>query len=113
MEKKLQDYLHYYMGCTFWTNNSEGEVNPETIRFIYPMIEKRNNVQLHLRRLEDMTEEEKKECDKQVHKYDTGNGRSHFITDWAYRVDWLLKQHFDLFGLVDAGLAIDAKTINS
>ncbi len=57
---KLQDCLHYYMGCKFITDNSEGEVNPETLRFIYPMIEKGYNVQLVLRKLEDLTDEELK-----------------------------------------------------
>ena len=55
---KLQDCLHYYMGCKFITDNSEGEVNTETLRFIYPMIEKGHNVQLVLRKLDDITDEE-------------------------------------------------------
>lgn len=32
--------------------------------------------------------------------------------DWKpWQFHYLLRQHFDLFGLIDAGLAIDAKTI--
>lgn len=107
---KLQDYLPYYLGVDYWTNNSQGNLNAETLPHVIDMCQRNCGVQLHLRRLEDITDEEKRECDKQIHKYDTGNGSSHFITDWAYRVDWLIKHRFDIFGLIDAGLSIDSKT---
>lgn len=166
--KKLSDYLHYYMGCKFITDNSEGEVNPETIRFIYPMIEKGYNVQLVLRKLEDITDEEMigllqsmlpanledrpKNSDYELEMFYNDDGlmvdgdisvganfscicyegqigikkcgsiilfeedkdvtRDQLVnTPMAF--DYLLKQYFDLFGLIDANLAIDAKTINN
>lgn len=161
---ELKDFLHYYMGATFWTNNSEGEVNPETLRFIYPMIEKNKDVKLVLRRLEDMTEEEAitvhreatktpflpadkdeydvtyikdkgKVCsievvdlrmpsmytniniegDVLVYVHETNEepkicervANQHHITHY------LLRQQFDLFGLIPAGIATDAKTVKS
>lgn len=54
-----------------------------------------------LRRLEDMTDEERA---AQVPTSDTIAGRAESIA-------YLLSKHFDLFGLIDAGLVIDAKTL--
>lgn len=146
---ELKDYLHYYMGATFWTNNSEGEVNPETLRFIYPMIEKDKGVKLVLRRLEDMTEEERKQIwqliigrsfpntgDVRWFEENHSSAKRWVMMSGVERVGiemtgkvWadsdlshikfnphlvthcLLQQGFDLFGLIPAGLAMDAKTI--
>lgn len=164
---ELKDFLHYYMGATYWTNNSQGEINPETIMFIYPMIEKGNGVQLHLRRLDDMTEEEMVgllqsmvPSDMEDKPTDEDYDLEMFYNDDGLMVDgdiavganftcgcfdgqiavkkcgsiilfdedkdvtrdmlinaplafhYLLRQGFDLFGLIPAGLAIDAKTVN-
>jgi hypothetical protein len=110
-DKKLQDYLHFYMGCKFITDNSEGEVNPETIRFIYPMIEKGYNVQLVLRKLEDWTAEELKTYNTLKGKKTDGVHAVYIAYDTPQTFNYLLKQGFDLFNLIDAGLAIDAKTM--
>lgn len=162
--RKLKDYLHYYMGATYWTNNSQGEVNKVTLQYIYPMIDQAKNVQLHLRRLEDMTQEEMirliqvmvpdemedkptddeyilnlfhndggnlvnsdvsigaeynvrcyegqltiKKCGTICAYDETGDEQELVNAPRAYH--YLLQQHFDLFGLIDAGLAIDIKTI--
>lgn len=123
---ELKDYLHYYLGATFWTNNSEGEVNPETLRFIYPMIEKNKDVRLVLHRLEDMTREEARDFLKHAvpgAEYITHNEHAVIWKSQGSRAEifflfgppagfhYLLRKHFDLFGLIDAGLAIDAKTV--
>jgi hypothetical protein len=143
---KLKDYLHYYMGCIFWTNNSQGELNATTIKYIIEMINNSKGVQLHLRRLEDMTEEEAIELVKQVvheNEYTNVSTYRHNYTNdlmvqWGYltpiervnnvqyffnatgertwsaaQFNYLLTKHFDLFGLIDAGLAVDAKTIKT
>lgn len=163
---KLQDYLHYYLGATYWTNNSQGEVNKVTLQHIYPMIEKGKGVQLHLRRLEDMTEDEMigllqsmVPFDMEDKPTDEDYDLEMFYNDDGLMVDsdiavganftcicfdgqigvkkcgsiilfeqnkdvtrdqlintpmafhYLIQQHFDLFGLIPAGLAIDIKTI--
>lgn len=163
---ELKDCLHYYMGATFWTNNSEGEVNPETLRFIYPMIEKKQGVRLVLRRLEDMTDEEmigllqsmvpddmedkpkNEDYDLEMFYNDDGlmvdgdiaiganftcgcfDGQigikkcgsiilfdeeedvtRDMLINTPMAFNYLLRQGFDLFGLIPAGLAIDAKTV--
>jgi hypothetical protein len=144
MEKKLQDYLHYYMGATFWTDNSQGEVNPETLRFIYPMIEKGKNFQLHLRRVNDITESELKEMLQRLTLIDLADCEFEYDHIWVNAtrkgvvidclsiekgglidmmhyspgtmpqgeaVHYLLSKQFDLFNLIDTGLAVDQKTI--
>jgi len=163
---KLQEFIHYYMGASFITNNSEGEINPATLKFIYPMIEKDKGVQLVLRSLDDMTEEEMigllqsmVPADMDDKPIDDEYGIEMFYNDDGLMVDgdiavganyscrcyegqiaiklcgsiclfsdgkdvtrdelmntpkafhYLLHQGFDIFGLISAGLAINAKTI--
>lgn len=117
-EKQLKDYLHLYLGCEVKYSNGlhygtarYDAVYPEGIRIagieIWMFF---NQVQLILRRLESMTEEERREKDEI------------YWRDWypfgviqemeARKIQHLLSKGFDLFGLIDAGLAIDAATID-
>ena len=125
MEKKLSDYLHYYMGCTFWTPNSEGQVNNKTIGYIIDMIDNGTKVQLHLRRLADMTEEDWQKVTSETKlSHDTMaveslkdsflkggfDDRYHWtVTNMALIA--LRRLGVDVDGLIPAGLAIDAKTL--
>lgn len=162
----LIDYLHYYIGCDYWTNNSQGNLNIKTLPDVIDMIKRDKGVQLHLRRLEDMKEEEMigllqsmwppnledKPTDEEyiltIFKGDGGNlvhrdvliGAEYNIRCFDGQITikecgticfydevgdeqegvnapaayhYLLQNHFDLFGLIDAGLAIDTKTIKS
>jgi Zn-finger nucleic acid-binding protein len=106
---KLINYLHYYIGCDYWTNNSQGNLNAKTLPDVIDMCERGKGVQLHLRRLEDMTEEERTEIfGKDVHWYKPFDANDACdIQQWHK----LLQKGFDLFGLIDASIAIDAKTI--
>lgn len=61
---------------------------------------------LILRKLEDMTEEE---ADKLASMCPQRNYDKYNPAQFTY----LLSKSFDLFGLIEAGLAIDAKTLNS
>lgn len=61
MSKDIKDYIHYYMGRPYWTSNSQGELNAYTLQYVLGMIKGGKEVQLHLRRIEDMTEEEMKD----------------------------------------------------
>jgi hypothetical protein len=152
---KLQDYIHYYLGCDYWTNNSQGNLNIKTLPDVIDMCERGKGVQLHLRRLEDMTEEEAANlaviysgakkvspmkgiasnwhyffcyfsedqegevlvidatgCAWYAHYFDKSQPGHRNIVDEHKAFHYLLQNHFDLFGLIDAGLAIDAKTID-
>lgn len=132
MKKELKDYLPCFIGCEamyggygdperkvvilgvslkdgvqfqFW-DNGEVDIDPSFDWF-----------KLLLRPLSDMTEEEAIECgnldydfsgEPDLNKwtwkdFDTLNSSSQF--------QYLLSKHFDLFGLIEAGLAIDKTTL--
>lgn len=152
----LIDYLHYYIGCDYWTNNSQGNLNIKTLPDVIDMIKRDKGVQLHLRRLADMTEDDAKQlaliysgaksvertkgvadnwhyyfcyfseneegelliiaadgCAWYAHYFDKNQPGHRNIVDEHKAFHYLLQNHFDLFGLIDAGLAIDTKTIKS
>lgn len=117
MKKSNKDYLHLYLGCEVKTNKyGVGLLDSVSKTCVHVEFEKSINgfffddVKLLLRPLSDMTDKEtidvKKHYDP-VEKYiETGtfivaNGKLH-----AY----LLKQRFDLFNLIEDGLAIDKTT---
>ena len=123
--KNIKDYLHHYIGQEFLILKTGKRAKFD---YYYPSAKEpigtygqvkadytTNQVRLLLRPLSDMTDKETIEITKHYapeEKYiETGsyvviNGKMHL---------WLLKQGFDLFGLIKAGLAIDkslkAKTI--
>lgn len=116
---KIHDIIHLYLGCQYWVSYVE---RPDTFTVWSELTTARlaklddlsiAKVEIQLRPLSDMTEEEQKELHLQVHKYDTGNLASNLTTDWAYKVCWLVSKHFDLFGLIPSGQAIDSTTINN
>lgn len=125
MEKKLQDYLHYYLGCDYWTNNSQGNLNAKTLHDVIDMCNRNKEVELHLRRLEDISDDEwfKIECETSVAPDAIGwhGVRESILTmDTRHRFHWtitnevliiLRKLSVDVDGLIDAGLAVDAKTV--
>jgi hypothetical protein len=76
-----------------------------------------DDLKLSLRPLSDMTEGEMEECGNMI--YDFSNDEVLAKWEWQYfetgldaeQFNWLLSKHFDLFGLIDAGLAIDKTTL--
>lgn len=128
MSKQLKDYLHLYLGCECMYLNGEAVISEISMDSRYELlcsvklkggkkhlqaaIEK---VKPILRPLPDMTDEEKKEIDKQYKAFtksktfnDTG------VVMWAAKhTQILLSKHFDLFGLIESGLAIDKTKTNT
>jgi hypothetical protein len=121
----LKDYLHLYLGCEVEFGLNLNNLRRGTfIGFVdYNRIdariafragpEGRVNVFLLkpiLRPLSDLTEEEMKEVcrftrDAQAYKeFDSAVGKESINAEVAL---YLLSKHFDLFGLIDAGLALD------
>jgi hypothetical protein len=119
MEKRLQDYAQYYIGCrcfnTWFPESDENYNNNWKLVGFRSDSEKpyglendedytwSDSIKLILRKLEDITEEEK----KNLHI-----GRCFDFQ--CYRADQfneLLAKGFDLFGLINSGLAIDAATL--
>jgi hypothetical protein len=112
---KMIDYIHYYFGCqcveAIKVPGQELNFEPSTItvRTLFNVQSQMSEVKLVLRRLEDMTEEERVEIfGKDVHWYKPFDANDACdIQQWHK----LLQKGFDLFGLIDASIAIDAKTI--
>jgi hypothetical protein len=107
------EYLHYYLGCECkWRvfGEYDGEWNTSTLDLkILDRIYDRQPFEVKpvLRSLKDMTVVEFKEYESvMVSRKPFG-----FMHMEAAKTNWLLSKHFDLFGLIDAGLAIDATTL--
>lgn len=130
--KKIEDYLHLYLGCeverfgrsgkAYGKDDLTGDVIHEIYADIYPYY-----IKLLLRPLSDITDEEAWTC----LEYCDAGGRNTpkcaltspvcTLTDptfnsnlspdqWFLATKYLLSKHFDLFGLIPAGLAIDKTT---
>lgn len=115
MKKEIKDYFHLYYGCEFRSIEMYDEeyitrridmINPKAHEVWKPT----------LRPLSDMTEEERKEVEfKREILYDIHERNSKDPDTLIMCGDitkYLLKQGFDLFGLIEAGLAIDKTTLN-
>jgi hypothetical protein len=127
MEEELKDYAPLYLGCQVLDEQnvirvlrgvdihgcctlSYNNVGEETDIPI-------GGIQLLLRPISDMTDEEAAECGNLDYDFssepdlniwnwkdfDTLNSSNQFI--------YLLSKHFDLFGLIESGLAIDKTTL--
>lgn len=109
--KNIKDYLHLYLGCEYryfmngvtktGSRKNKGVITYAALSHIMARIEQEYNIKPILRPLSDMTEEERKKCERKVFN---GDARFFYTTE-AFL--FLLSKHFDLFGLIDAGLAID------
>jgi hypothetical protein len=119
---KLIDYLPYYLGCDYWTNNSQGNLNAKTLPDVIDMIKRGKDVQLHLRRLEDITEDEAGEIGRILGQpaamvttllIIANNNFDHRLGPSSYFkiMPFLTRLHFDLFNIIENGLALDIKTI--
>lgn len=144
--KKIEDYLHLYLGCECLWEDKEGDTGGRTELDHYSLsgfYEGDIKIKPLLRPLSDMTEEEARYIFKYYFEKDytedwTGDtGSAYFnpkrITPTKYHalriidgadyetgdfmkviglVPYLLSKHFDLFGLIESGLAIDKTTLN-
>lgn len=117
MEKKISDYLHLYLGCDIMilcykdysggTYKLTGKIFANIIDNYNP---KEDLIKPILRPLSDMTEEEREELN------DIELGESSWPTvarALAPCFAWMLSKGFDLFGLIESGLAIDKTTLHS
>ena len=111
MDKRIEDYLHLYLGCQYRWMNKNGSMggNSRTLSptAILRFYNKEINIIPVLRKLEDITEEEQAEADR-IH--DDDNNRSPMGAQLPF---YLLLKYFDLFGLIPAGLAIDKTKMNT
>lgn len=114
MNKK--DYLHLYLGCECERQGIEGTSimtgisYDDTQRIWWVYFENHEEGYSHiddvmplLRTLFDLTEAETEELKKVECEFKETPYKS--VSDWACKIDWMLKKHIDLFGLINAGLA--------
>ena len=110
----IKDYLHLYLGC-YWSNGKHSVLlSPHNM---YDGTY--SDFKLVLRPLSDMTDGERRDYldIKQPYSgFDVlhANG-SHDYTEWinGFKFQFLLYRRFDLFGLIEAGLAIDKTKVVS
>jgi hypothetical protein len=110
MNKKIEDYLHLYLGCgmRYATHHEpQNEVYILTVENLKEAIEFKDKP--ILRPLSDMTEEEFYYVEQ--HKIYQGEIVQTFPLGAAELTKFLLSKHFDLFGLIEAGLAVDKTTL--
>jgi hypothetical protein len=122
---ELKDYLHLYLGCEVQYDEdfvgiligvyslNRPSYNPIIIHSQIGVIINRgwdNIVKPILRPLSDITNEEVCEMNELVNKPTNGEPYPH-TTKWARRVCYMLERHFDLFKLIEAGLAIDKTSL--
>jgi hypothetical protein len=117
MKKELKDYLHLYIGaevvCTKEGLNEDLEYTGMVRKVSPRLIDKylNGNWKPILRPLSSMTEED-------IYEYDEIQAKGESVADTDTKFGeilvgspecflWLLSKHFDIFGLIDAGLAID------
>jgi hypothetical protein len=63
-----------------------------------------------LRRISDFGLPEQIACDREINEQPI-HSPDQEITLWTRKIDWLLKNHYDIFGLIDANKAVDINTI--
>lgn len=108
--KKIEDYLHLYLGCEL-LSKSTGEVVATLLGVVgneahfkvsgVKYSARCDNYKPILRPLSDMTEEERSE----LIYLQNADQRAYY--EMAAQVKYLISKYFDLFGLIEAGLAID------
>lgn len=110
MDKKIEDYLHLYLGCDCFIpkydrNEKLIQISHESklgyFRFSSPDFDGWAEFKPLLRQLSDMSEEEEFEWSENGHK------EADPMMAEAEATRYLLSKHFDLFGLIEAGLAMD------
>lgn len=138
-EKNIEDYLHLYLGCEVVIQKSftgfgrylvKGDKVVLNTKLLMELGEDGNctytpnYIKPILRNLNDMTEEEKLQL-AYNHAYPHvkfsskesalnsmyGRYGSKWFTAYQDEFLFLLSKHFDLFGLIEAGIAIDKTTL--
>ena len=115
MEKKIEDYAHLYIGSSCIWSRRKGDIKKECIITVsdLPWLRSMPVFKPILRPLSDMTEEEAEEINAELGSNHLANNlkdKSYYAMNVHVQFDLtfrLLRMGFDLFGLIDSGLAID------
>lgn len=127
MKKDIKEFLHLYLGQKVYINHPDAAFRNDTLdadlltRLLNGSLPI-ENYQLILRPLSDMTDEEKRKVVKLLPKstenilprIDVGRATSAFMNKATPDlVIYLLSRGFDLFQLIESGLALDKTTLNT
>lgn len=119
MKKDIKDYLHLYLGCELSINGNiyrlrSVDLTKKWIAFnadgYYGNPIKTNlgtNVKPILRKLSSMTEEERNE----LRSLQPAGEDMFWLKNLGMPAHFLLSRGFDLFGLIEEGLAIEKTTV--
>ncbi len=121
MSRKIEDYLHLYLGCeckyrTTAIENAQWEWGIVDVRTLHCVYTGLWEIKLILRPISDMTEEEVAvliEFEKTNDLIPCPHFNNIHQTKHGEQLRLLLAKGFDLFGLIEAGLAIDKTKMNS
>ena len=121
--KSIKDYLHLYLGCEVIVESFDENIVCKIINVsvngggyatgfskdgkIFNRHGLFTNVKLILRPLSDITNEELQEA-ADVWKSISEDRNNCAMQCYAASVKYYLSKHFDLFGLIESGLAIDS-----
>lgn len=118
MKRDIKEYLHLYIGQEIIHNGGIKEdaieLTPFILRQFYDFLRQIHDYKLLLRPLSDMTEQDMRICELEDRGYTKSMLKENMellLTPTMFL--YLLKQGFDLFGLIDARLAIDKTTLKS
>jgi hypothetical protein len=125
MKKKIEDYLHLYLGCRIKSKGGKlGDlvsVSTDGMSIVVYDKDKINDPRglcinsewllPILRPLSDMTEQEAYDLERLGHECVISKVSTYQF--YAERTKYILSKHFDLFGLIEAGLAVNAAELKS
>jgi len=121
MKKELKDYLHLYLGCEVIINNALYENRIDTLAYMNSLGDCGGNMyewlvkecQPILRPLSDLTDEERNNAVLPMNYgiYALPDGEEK-LRQSAEITKYLLSKHFDLFKLIEEGLAADKTKLN-
>lgn len=108
----IKDYLHLYIGCKVYDTFNDVVLTLTPMAYVGYMEhwQVESQIQPFLRPLSSVTEEEGIEAEAEWNRGRAlGDSIGQAISiAYAFRTKYLLSKHFDLFGLIENGLALDA-----
>lgn len=128
MKKELKDYLPFYLGAQVRWQYYDYEENCWTVwqtltigNLLTLLTDKSvSKIEIQLRHLSDMTAEEFNEfqilADNDSSKMVLIESVKEIVTNLFHQFEaskYLLSKHFDLFGLIEAGLAVNAAELKT
>lgn len=115
---KLEQYLHLYLGCDCVVAGHiqkltgisyDGTQNTwwayfDGVENCYALVSETNPI---LRQLSNMTEDEAQDLMKQSNTHTFIRNHDSHYKYTAQQLQWLLSKGFDVFGLIESGIALD------